>query len=123
MIERADSPFARNTAVALAGLLATNAASFVLFPELHHEHHERLGVSPKLEHRLPVLMGTMSLALFASRNRAQPRALVGAVLAGYYVWASSVLARSGEGVLAAYGLAVAGAAGSLIPASKHSERR
>ena len=112
--ESSSSVLRRRTALALAGLLGTNAASFALLPDLHHEHHQKLGVSPALERRLPALMGAMSLAVFATRNRRRSRALVGAVVASYYVWASSVAARSGELVLAGYGVAMAGAAGSLV---------
>lgn len=112
--ESSSSRLRRWTALALAGLLGTNAASFALLPDLHHEHHQRLGVSPALERRLPALMGAMSLAVFVTRNHRRSRALVGAGVASYYVWASSIAARSGERVLAAFGLAVAGAAGSLV---------
>lgn len=113
----------RRTALALAGLLGANAVSFALLPDLHHEHHQRLGVSPALERRLPSLMGAMSLAVFATRNHRRSRALVGAAVATYYVWASSIAARGGEPVLAAYGVAVAGAAGSLVlPVLDDAER-
>lgn len=93
------------TAVALAVLLATNAASFALLPDLHHEHHQRLGVSPRLERLLPTLMGVMALGLLATRNHRRSRALVGLSVASYYLWASSVAAGSGERAFAAYGLA------------------
>lgn len=95
-----------------------NAASFALFPDLHHDHHQKLGVSPALERRLPALMGAMSLAVFATRNHRRSRALVGVAVASYYVWASSVAVRSGEAALAGYGLAVAAAAGSLALAPR-----
>lgn len=120
--ESSSSLLGRRIAVALAALLATNAASFALLPDLHHEHHQRLGVSPSLERRLPALMGAMALGLFTTRNHRRSRALVGVSVASYYLWASSVAAGSGERALAAYGLAVAGAAASLVLPERDTPR-
>lgn len=99
----------------LAGLLAADALSLVLLPDLHHEHHRRLGISAALERRLPTLKASMCLALIATRNRRRSRAAVGTVVAGYNVWASSVVFRAGEAPLAGYGLALAGLGASLLP--------
>ena len=115
MTIQGDSLVSSRIAVALGALLASNAASFVLFPEMHREHHEKLGVSRALESALPALMGAMSLSLLASRNRAVPRPIAGGVVAAYYTWASSTLLRGGEPALAGYGLGVAGVAASLVP--------
>ena len=106
---------ARRTASVLAALMASNAASFLLLPEMHREHHERLGVSLAMQRRVPGLMAAMSFSLLATRDRRRPRALVGIAVASYYVWAAKELASNGERPLAAYGLVIAGAAASLVP--------
>lgn len=85
-----------------------------MFREIHHEHHQQLGVSPKVERLLPAFMAATAAALFLSRDRRGPRAIVVGVVAAYYVWVSSLVARARESLLAAYGFAIAGAALSLV---------
>lgn len=68
----------RRVAVALATMLAVDAVSFVAFRDIHHEHHQKLGVSPILERVLPALKGTLALGLSVTADRPRPRAVVAA---------------------------------------------